>query len=177
MKKISFIILGFVIGALVTYLFCPRQIKEEQPASNTALKSKVVKPKGVITVAQAKKLNANWTLHRKAAVDSAAKEQGRDVDDRSTWWSLDDIENYITYAKGQSDSLGYTMTGIRVYLGVYGDNYGQTKKNLTTMYMVPTGDKSQSKASFSPFNFVRRNTDILAPPLNDGTGSDGGYPN
>ncbi|MGE5943216.1 MAG: hypothetical protein ACM31G_02645 [Flavobacteriales bacterium] len=166
MKQLSYIILGFIIGALLTYYFCPRF---EQPPV------KIVKPKGVITVEQAKALNDNWTLYRKAAVDSAAKKQGRMQDDRSTYWDLEDIENYLGYAKNYSDSLGYTMTGIRVYLGEYAENAGETKKNLTTMFMVPTVRKAKSEASTNYLNFQGGKGDPNVPPLNEGTGGDGGY--
>ena len=166
MKKLIYIILGFIIGALLTYYFCPRF--EQLPA-------KIVKPKGVITVEQAKALNDNWTIHRKPAVDSAAKKQGRKQDDRSTYWDLEEIENYLGYAKHYSDSLGYKMTGIRVYLGEYGENAGQTKKNLTTMFIVPTGDKIKSEASSFYLNY-RGSDGIPVPPLNNGTGGDGSYP-
>ena len=114
MKNVSYLILGFIIGAVLTYYFCPRQL--EEPIT------RIVKPKGVISQEQAKLLNEEGTMYRKAAVDSAAQKQGRKEDDRSTYWTLEDIENYLVYAKNQSDSLGYTMTGIRVYLGVYGKN-------------------------------------------------------
>lgn len=167
MKKLSYIILGIIIGALITYFFCPKQIGEGPV--------KIVKPKGVISVEKAKELNANWTLHRKAAVDSAAQKQGRNQDDRSTYWSLEDIENYLGYAKNQADSLGYQMTGIRVYLGVYGKNAGQTKKDLTTMFIVPTGKKSTA----SSLNLNLRGNDGDIPgsdPLNNGSGGNGGYP-
>lgn len=166
MKKLSYIILGIVIGALVTYFFCPRE-KGEDPV-------KIVKPKGVISVEKAKELNANWTLHRKAAVDSAAQKQGRKQDDRSTYWSLEDIENYLGYAKNQADSLGYQMTGIRVYLGVYGKNAGLTKKDLTTMFIVPTGKKST--ASSLNLNLRGGHEDVPVDPLNEGAGGTGGYP-
>lgn len=169
MKKLGFIILGFLLGALLTYYFCPRQI-------DTTEEMNIIKPKSVISVAQAKALNANWSQYREAAVDSAAKKQGRDKDNRWTHWSLDDVENYIAYSKNQADSLGYEMTGIRVYLGVYGDNAGQSKKNLTTMFMVPTGKKSHAEASMSLFNFIV-NDDIPTSPLNEGHGGGGGYPN
>ncbi|AXP82710.1 hypothetical protein CJ739_3648 [Mariniflexile rhizosphaerae] len=166
MKKLSYIILGIIIGALVTYFFCPRE-KGEDPV-------KIVKPKGVISVEKAKELNANWTLHRKAAVDSAAQKQGRKQDDRSTYWSLEDIENYLGYAKNQADSLGYQMTGIRVYLGVYGKNAGLTKKDLTTMFIVPTGKKST--ASSLNLNLRGGHEDVPVDPLNEGAGGTGGYP-
>jgi hypothetical protein len=172
MKKLSYIILGIVIGALATYYFCPRTIKNEESGI------KIVKPKGVITPLQAKGLSDNWTTERKRANDSAAKKHGREVDDRSAWWSLEDIENYIIYAKDQSNTLGYDMTGIRVYLGVYGTNTGQTKKNLTTMFMVPTGKELQETAT-STFGLTLLPSINDVPggdPLNDGQGGQGGYP-
>tara|TARA_R110000868_G_scaffold404922_3_gene683749 strand:- start:6707 stop:7210 length:504 start_codon:yes stop_codon:yes gene_type:complete len=165
MKKLSYIILGFIIGAVLTYYFCPRQDVEEQ--------TKIVKPKGVITQAKAKDLNDDWTKYRQAAVDSAAKKQGRNQDNRSVYWELADVENYLAYAKNQADSLGYSVTGIRVYLGVYGKNAGQAKKDLTTMFIVPTGKKSQSQAGSM---FLPPSTnDLPISPLNDGTGGPNGY--
>jgi hypothetical protein len=168
MKKLSYIILGIVIGALATYYFCPRTIKNEESGI------KIVKPKGVITPSQAKGLSDNWTTERKRANDSAAKKHGREIDDRSAWWSLEDVNNYLLYSKAQSDSLGYDMTGIRVYLGVYGKNAGQVKKDLTTMFLVPTGKSSKAKAS--SFILPPSNGDLPVNPLNDGQGGQGGYP-
>lgn len=170
MKKSSLFLLGIILGALATYLFCPRQLVEEHD------EVKIVKPKGVITIEKAKELNANWTIHRKAAVDSAAKKQGRNQDDRSTLWSLKDVEDYLVYAKSQSDSLGYDMTGLRVYLGVYGKNAGQSKQDLTTMFMVPTGKKSNSRAGTFSLNAFFAVGDIPVPPLNDGDGGNQNYP-
>lgn len=172
MKKTVYLILGFIIGALLTYYFCPRDL------GKTTAEIKIIKPKGVIPSGQAKKLNDNWTAFREAAVDSAAKKQGRNKDDRSTWWSIDDIENYIAFAKNQTDSLDYSITGIRVYLGVYGDNAGRTKKNLSTMFLVPTVKKNTIQASMNPFNmFVQKGDDCPeCEPLNDGQGGSGTYP-
>jgi len=163
MKKLTYIILGILIGALATYYFCPRTLEAQEEVA-------IVKPKGVITPAQAKVLNNNWTEYRKAAVDSAARKQGRDVDNRSTWWSLDDIENYIIYAKNQSNDLGYNMTGIRVYLGVYGKSAGDSEKGYSTMFIVPTGKKSRDEAS--SFNLFTLPSDGDVPegdPLNGGS--------
>ena len=168
MKKLGYIILGFFIGGVLTYYFCPRDMVEPP--------TKIIKPSGVISVSAAKELNDNWTKYRKAAVDSAAKKQGRNQDDRSSWWSLEDVENYLDYAKAQSDSLGYTMSGIRIYLGVYGANAGQSKKDLTTMFIVPTGKKSVSQASSINVSLRGGDDDIPAPPLNKGGGGDSGYP-
>ena len=172
MKKFGSIILGFIIGAFATYYFCPRTVSEVKEA-------KIIKPSGVISIAEAKALNNNWTEFRQAAVDSAAKKQGRNKDNRWASWSLDDIENYITYAKNQSDSLGLSMTGLRVYLGVYGKNKGQSKKNLTTMFIVPTVKNKISQANMSIANIkVQRDDEDCGEcdPLNEGQGGDGSYP-
>ncbi len=171
MKKLSFIILGFLIGALATYFFCPRQVEDIEDI-------KIIKPKGVVSPGQAKILNDNWTEYREPAVDSAARRQGRNKDDRSTWWSIDDLENYIAYSKQQTDSLGYSITGMRVYLGLYGKNAGQAKKNLTTMFIVPTVKKGKGKAGMTPFSLSFQNNGDCpeCPPLNNGTGGGSGYP-
>tara|TARA_R110002051_G_scaffold319244_1_gene403026 strand:- start:4409 stop:4921 length:513 start_codon:yes stop_codon:yes gene_type:complete len=168
MKKLSYIILGFIIGAVLTYYFCPRQIDME-------VDTKIVNPKGVISIKQAKVLNKNWTDFRKAAVDSAAKQQGRNQDDRWVSWSLEDINDYLAYAKHYSDSIKYDMTGIRVYLGVYGKNAGQTKKDLTTMFIVPTGKKAKSQASSLNLFLPPGNGTIPVPPLNEGNGGPDDY--
>ncbi|NJX15550.1 hypothetical protein [Tamlana crocina] len=168
MKKLIYLILGFLIGAVLTYYFCPRpEVEEGEP--------KVVKPKGVISVEQATVLSDNWTRYRKAAVDSAAQAQGREQDDRSVYWPLENVEQYLEYAKHYSDSLGYKMTGIQVYLGVYGKDAGPEKSNLTTMFITPIGVKKDSKSSSTPFK-IRVNDKPPIPAFNEGTGSNGGYP-
>lgn len=78
MKKLIYLILGFLVGAVLTYYFCPRP-EGQEPIT------KIVKPKGVISVEQATILSDNWTRYRKAAVDSAAQAQGREQDDRSVF--------------------------------------------------------------------------------------------
>jgi hypothetical protein len=168
MKKIAYIIIGFAIGALLTYYFCPRPLEMETKLV------KVKKPKGVISIAEATELSNNWTKFRKKAVDSASERQGRKTDDRSVSWDLNDIEDYLTYAKQQSDSLGYDMTGIRIYLGVYGKNAGQSKKDLSTMFIVPTGKKSLSEAN--SLSLRLQGGQLPINPFNKGTGGNGGYP-
>jgi hypothetical protein len=162
MKKFMLLLLGFILGALAMYFYCCADIKE----------AALVKPSGLITPAQAKALDANWTATRKRAVDSAA---GR-PDNRSSWWSLEDIQNYLAYAENQADSLGYEMNGIRVYLGVYPGNAPNGKADYTTMFIVPTGKKLHSGSNFNLFNFstLAGGGDI---PGGDGINDGGnGYP-
>ncbi|MBU2951836.1 hypothetical protein KO493_14140 [Tamlana agarivorans] len=169
MKKLVLVVLGFILGAAITYYFCPRPLEE------VVTETKIKKPNGLITIDEAKDLNNNWTKFRQGAVDSASARQGRKKDNRSTSWDLDEVENYIAYAKNQSDSLGYNMTGLRVYLGVYGKNQGQAKKNLSTMFMVPTGTPIKAKANAVNMSFFGNDEDIPVDPLNKGTGGAGGY--
>ncbi|MDD7886159.1 hypothetical protein [Flavivirga sp. 57AJ16] len=171
MKKFSYIILGFIIGAVLTYYFCSMDIDVK------SMSTKFEIPDGVIERDRAQNLNNNWTEYREAAVDSAAQQQGRKKDNRWTSWKLKDIENYLAYSKNEAERLGYNMTGIRVYLGVYGENAGSSKKNLTTMFIVPTGKKLHDTASMLPSSLRGdEEEDIPTPPLNRGGGGSGGYP-
>ena len=153
MKKFMLLLLGFILGALAMYFYCCADTKE----------AALVKPSGLITPAQAKTLDANWTATRKRAVDSAA---GR-PDNRSSWWSLEDIQNYLAYAENQADSLGYEMNGIRVYLGVYPGNAPNGKADYTTMFMVPTGKKLHSEGNLNFLNYS------MSAGGNDIQGTDG----
>ncbi|WP_248723067.1 hypothetical protein [Seonamhaeicola sp. ML3] len=170
MKNLRLIILGFIIGALATYFFCPRQAVEEE-----AVVAKIVKPKGVITVAQAKELNDNWTKFRKPVLDSITQQMVGKDDYRSAWWSLKDVEDYIAYIKQETQNDGETFTGLRVYFGVYGESISADKKDLSTIFIVPTGSKIVEKASMVNFNLQGGDGDLPKPPLNDGNGG-GGYP-
>ncbi|MGM5471124.1 hypothetical protein ACS386_12670 [Flavobacteriaceae bacterium LMO-SS05] len=161
MKKLVLLIFGFILGALAMYFYCC--VDAQKPDKGGA----ITKPSGLITPIQAEALNANWTKSRKKAVDSAA---GR-PDNRSSWWSLVDLQNYLTYAEHQADSLGYTMDGVRVYLGVYTRNAPNGKADYTTMFMIPTGRKAHSESNVSVFNLstLAARSDISGSDgLNDG---------
>ncbi|WP_303315254.1 hypothetical protein Q4Q34_15865 [Flavivirga abyssicola] len=176
MKKLSYIVLGLVIGAVLTYYFCPRNPELDAMETKLDTEAKIVKPRGVIKQAYAKELNKNWTKYRKPAVDSCAAMGGHKQDDRSVWWSAKELKHYLRYSKKQADSLNYKITGYRVYLGVYGQEAGPKKCNLSTMFLVPTGEKRHAEASMNPFNFVGNDSDLPIPPLNRGHGGSGGYP-
>ena len=172
MKKLGPIILGFIIGAVLTYYFCPRQI-DDMPTMHADYKI----PKDTISVAEAKLLSKNWEQRNPTEVDSTIEVEGSKKKIRSVYWTLEDINDYLTYAKAKSDTLGYTMTGVRVYLGNYGNVKDPVKKNRNTMFIVPTGPKKTSKASSLNIFLPPQDPDIPGPPLNEGTGGPNGYPN
>lgn len=169
MKKLIYVILGFVVGAVLTYYFCPREVQKMTETSNKA-------PKDTISVKEAKVLSNNWERNNPTEIDSLIDVEGTKKQMRSVAWSLEDINEYLVYAEAKSDSLGYTMTGVRVYLGNYGNVNNPVKKNRNTMFIVPTGNKNTSKASSLSLFLPPAIQDIPAPPLNDGTGSGNGYP-
>ncbi|RIA09912.1 hypothetical protein OE09_1758 [Flavobacteriaceae bacterium MAR_2010_72] len=164
MKKSILFVLGVLLGTIATYFYCCGDLAISD--------DKIIKPSGVITPAQAKVLDANWTRTRKNAVDGAA---GR-PDNRSAWWSLDDINNYLVYAENQAGSLGYKMDGIRVYLGVYSGNAPNGRADYTTMFIVPTGKKSHAEANFNFLNSVVQNGKSDIPGADGFNGGDPGQP-
>ena len=171
MKKLGPIILGIIIGAVLTYYFCPRP-SGDMPS----VAAENVVPKDTISVAQAKILSNNWEQRNPVEVDSLFEVEGSRKKTRSVWWSLKELNEYLTYAEAESSTLGYKMTGVRVYLGNYGKNGKPGKKNRNTMFIVPTGPKSTSKASSLNLFLPPSDGDIPAPPLNEGQGNSNGYP-
>ena len=140
MKNILLLILGIVIGALAMYFYCC------QPNGDLAITT----PKGVITPEQAKTLDEAYNPRHKLISDSIVTREGGD--NRSSWYSLDDMRNYLNYAEKQTKDMGYTMNGIRVYLGAYPDVRDQV--GYTTMFFIPTGYQAVSKGNMTFLNFT-----------------------
>lgn len=125
MKNLFSLIIGLLIGALITYyFFSPTGMTTPPP---------LTMPSGIITPTEAKKLSDNWTNLRQQYVDSVAYEA---EDNRSSWYSIKDMEYYVNYAK---DSLN--ASGIRLYLGV---DTSVGPKGLTTIFLVPTENDKRS---------------------------------
>ncbi|WP_336069206.1 hypothetical protein [Mesoflavibacter sp. CH_XMU1404-2] len=152
MKNLLSLLIGLIIGALISYyFFCSSGLTTPPPTTI---------PTGIITASEARNLNDNWTSYRKAANDSVA--YGGE-DNRSSWYSIDDMEYYINYAK---DSL--EANGIRLYLGV---DTSFDDGGLTTIFMVPTkaGLRGNPPKDISTANALDRGT--------GGTPPGQGYPN
>ena len=123
MKQLAYFIIGLGIGFLACkYLFQSEDVKGD------IHEEVIIKPRGIITPAEAVKLNNNFNPKHQAI----NKAFGID-DNRSSWYSLEDIQNYLAYAENQAGQLKYSMDGVRVYLGSHAED------GLTTMFLVPTG--------------------------------------
>ena len=147
MKNLGTLILGILLGALLMYFYLNTSNKKEAITAS-------IKPNGIITPTEAKLLDYTFDLRHKLVSDSIVKRP----DNRSCWWSINDITNYLQYSKHKADSLGYAVNGIRVYLGAYPETKGLV--GYTTMFMVPTGVKTQ----------VNKNAKLDASKGNDITG-------
>ena len=93
-------------------------------------------PKDLITPQFATELSANYKNERANIINPAI---GYD-DATAIWYSIEALEEYITYVKARALELDYTANGIRFYLGVYPDDsiYGD-KAKMTTVFLSPTG--------------------------------------
>ncbi|MDX1272401.1 hypothetical protein [Bizionia paragorgiae] len=123
MKTFGILLLGLVVGVGVTYFVLKSTLSS--PGNGTP-----AVPSGVITPAQARVLDENWTALRKVANDSAAGKP----DNRSTWYALEDMENYIALTKTEQERVN----GFRLYLGVKTTETDET--GYTTVFIVPTED-------------------------------------
>ena len=147
MKNILILILGIVIGALGMYFYA------SQPKAEMMARSA---PKGLITADEAKTLDMAYNLRHKLISDSIVTRKGGD--NRSSWYGLDQVREYLNYAENEAKELNYTMDGVRIYLGAHPDQNGEA--GYTTMFFIPTGKRNISKASLFNFSIQSGGNDI-----------------
>ncbi|WP_417291159.1 hypothetical protein [Corallibacter sp.] len=134
MKNLGTLLLGIILGVLGYYFFCGTC------CGDVGSPPPITKPQGLITSSQAQVLSSAYNMRYELVSDSVFG--GPNLDNRSSWYSVDDIKNYLIYADSQSTALGYTMNGLRVYLGA---QQGSKKMpGYTTMFFVPTGESTSS---------------------------------
>ncbi|OUR91116.1 hypothetical protein A9Q87_11625 [Flavobacteriales bacterium 34_180_T64] len=158
MRKLIPLILGVAIGITISYFFINNFKTEETMAT----------PKGLITPAEAKALDKAFNSRHQLISDSIVKRP----DNRSSWYSLEDMRAYLDLAEAEARAAGYTMNGVRLYLGAHPDN-GSTV-GYTTMFLVPTGEKNTSEGNMVNMNIqLGKSNDIPgANGLNDGEDGD-----
>ena len=120
-------------------------------------------PEGLITDAEANQLEDNYTAKVEAGNISLN-------DTREVYFDFDELEDYVKYVKHQSDSLGYTNLGMRVYFGSKQAN-GTME---TTVFFVPTNSET-TRAQDAPNERVR-SRDIKQLNMGDPGMTDFVYP-
>ena len=141
MKNFGLLILGIILGALAMYFYCCNDDSDVIDSPEIITPAGLIKPNALRTLDQA------YNLRHRIISDSLFSNT-KTGDNRSSWWSIEDIQNYINYAENQAGELGYTMDGLRVYLGAHPNTKGET--GYTTMFFVPTGTKNTSQGSVFP---------------------------
>jgi hypothetical protein len=159
MKKICLMCIMFVFVVL-----CQSCVDKTNPVRDYG------EPKQLISVELAKDLNLRYISERHKLISATIGKE----DANAIWYSIEELENYINYAKTQGLNKGYEVKGIRFYLGVYPQDektYGE-KAGLTTLFLAPTGVRKTQKAGILNIAQVQDPSlsDILeVEPLNFGT--------
>lgn len=133
-------------------------------------------PKGLISPTEAKELNQQFIKTRSKDLNRIVKKESgnpKKEDAVSSWFSLEELENYISYAKEEGAKKGISVNGLRVYFGAYSNNdKKQDKKDLSTMFFVPTKEKQETFQKSSNL-VVESSSDIEdIDALNDGSMDD-----
>jgi len=91
----------------------------------------------------------------------------------SSWYSKEELLTYIHESQSKADSLGYTLNGFRIYIGVFPDDdeFGE-KRNFLTTFISPTGYSGTQQGAFLPALFRQTKGDLggLEPLEYGGTG-------
>ena len=78
------------------------------------------------------------------------------------------MRDFLTTAESQAKDLGYTMDGVRLYLGAYPDDGSNV--GYTTMFLIPTGTRNTSEGNVVNMNMQPGTSNDIpgANGLNDG---------
>ncbi|SFS41014.1 hypothetical protein [Lutibacter maritimus] len=114
-----------------------------------------------INFKEAQELNQNFVKTRTKSIDIAIGKK----DAISSWFSLEEIKNYISYVEEQAKLKDLNVNGLRVYFGAYSNSINNvSKKGLATVFFVPTQAKIKSDIDGGD-----ENSDIIdIDALNDG---------
>ncbi len=172
MKKLLLLLVGVVIGYAICYFMSGTEYATKDGSETKEVA--VTKPKGVITQSQGETLDRAFSSRHALISDSIVKRP----DNRSSWYSLKDMKNYLSYAEAETRTLGYKMNGVRIYLGAHANT--QAGIGYTTMFLVPTGSQGVSEGSMF-YMALQGGGDIPGGPVlnagGEGDPPNGNYPN
>lgn len=94
----------------------------------------------LITTKEAQVLCENFINTKSPELDKITGKE----DANNIWFSIEDLENFLTTAREQLNAEGKSIDGVRVYLGSYPENYEEKNKaNMTTVFMVATSENEE----------------------------------
>ena len=133
-------------------------------------------PKGLISPTEAKELNQKFIKTRSKDLNRIVKKESgnpKKKDAISSWFSLEELENYIAYVKEEATKKKITVNGLRIYFGAYSNTIKkQDKKDLSTVFFAPTTAKPATLQKSSSLE-VESSSDIEdIDALNGGTVGD-----
>lgn len=99
----------------------------------------------LISISQADSLSNEYVKTRYNLISESL---GYD-DDRTFWFSMATLENYIAYVKKESAKNGYKNLGLRIYNAAYPEKSDTTwpKPGYSTVVVVPTFDEEYPERS------------------------------
>lgn len=112
------------------------------------------KPQGLITQDQAANLEANYLLKKEQIQNGSASLNNEPQD---FFWTIDELQNYICYAKEEAAKKGKKVNGFRFYLGAKPLNKTNNPSSLT-LFVVPTEKKEVAKLKVANFSTTSRST-------------------
>ncbi|MBT8302887.1 MAG: hypothetical protein KJP09_00340 [Bacteroidia bacterium] len=152
MKKLGTLLLGLIVGFLICYLFVCNQDTDASQVEVNVEESALEPPKGLIDSATAEAMSKAYNPRQEAITKFLGEE-----DNVSSWYSIDDVRSYLSFAEKEATEKGYTLNGIRLYLGV---KPPISEKSLTTLFMVSTGTPNKSQGSVINFAALQGGGDI-----------------
>jgi len=144
MKKLALLVLGFGFGFIVcTQFFCKTEVVIDDETVEDPKP-----PSGYIEPGDMKLLSDGYNT-RHAIINKALGI----TDNRSSWYSLNDMRQFLDYAEFRASNTNYPMDGVRIYMGANDGGQG-----LATLFLVPTSsaiktNSVKSKGSVFNLNF------------------------
>jgi len=90
----------------------------------------MTKPSKCISEDKARALQDNWVATRQPEIDRALGY----TDAREAFYTVEELEEFLSYVKEESKKQGITNPGIRIYFGAYDDD----TSNKATVFLAPT---------------------------------------
>jgi len=171
MKILSSLIIGLILGFLVCYFIVCNNTESASDADVMVEKSAPNAPKGLIDSKMAEAMSKAYNPRQKAVSALIGKD-----DNVSSWYSIDDLNSYLAIADKEAITKGYTMNGIRLYLGVK-PPLTEDSKNLTTLFMVSTGTPNKSQGSMIYRSFLQEGGEDIPGGSGLDMGNNGNPPN